>query len=66
MQSYPNPQDLVLVAFIPTPADMEIARVNERPASGIAVSLSPGADALKTAKLVKTRMEELSQSMPVV
>lgn len=27
MQSLPNPQDLVLVAFIPTPADMEIARV---------------------------------------
>ncbi|MFX8230921.1 efflux RND transporter permease subunit, partial [Acinetobacter baumannii] len=32
--------------------------------AGFAVSLAPGADALKTAELVKAKIAELSRSMP--
>ena len=41
-----------------------IVRVNGHPGAGIAVSLAPGADALKTAELVKTRVEQLSANFP--
>ncbi|WOF43661.1 efflux RND transporter permease subunit [Sphingopyxis indica] len=41
-----------------------ITRVNGHPGAGMAISLSPGADALKTAELVKARMDELAQTMP--
>ncbi|MCJ2181647.1 multidrug efflux RND transporter permease subunit [Novosphingobium sp. 1949] len=34
------------------------------PASGMGISLSPGADALKTAERVKARVDELAQNMP--
>src|SRR5690349_10931744 len=37
-----------------------VTRVNGHPGAGIAVSLSPGADALKTAELVKARVQQLS------
>ncbi len=41
-----------------------IAKFNGHPAAGIGVSLAPGADALKTANLVKARMEELAKDFP--
>ncbi|MDE8653453.1 efflux RND transporter permease subunit [Novosphingobium album (ex Liu et al. 2023)] len=40
------------------------SRVNQHPAAGISISLSPGADALETAELVKAKMAELSHGMP--
>lgn len=40
------------------------ARLNGHPASGIAIQLAPGADALTTAEAVKERVDELSRSMP--
>jgi len=40
------------------------SRVNGHPGAGFAVSLAPGADALKTAELVKAKVTELSQNMP--
>lgn len=39
-------------------------RYNGQPASGVAISLASGANALKTANLVKERVEELSKYMP--
>lgn len=41
-----------------------MSRVNGHPGAGMAISLSPGADALKTAELVKARMEELARNLP--
>jgi multidrug efflux pump len=41
-----------------------VSRVNRHPGAGIAVSLAPGADALKTAELVKQRVEALSHIFP--
>ncbi|WP_158972009.1 efflux RND transporter permease subunit [Paraglaciecola sp. L3A3] len=41
-----------------------IARLNGHPASGIAVMLSPGANALDTATRVKERVAELAKSLP--
>lgn len=41
-----------------------ISRVNGHPGAGVSVSLSPGADALKTAELVKAQMEVLAADMP--
>ena len=41
-----------------------VSRVNRHPGAGIAVSLAPGADALKTADLVKQRVEALSHNFP--
>ena len=40
------------------------ARLNGHPASGMALQLAPGADALKTAELVKAKVEELASSLP--
>ncbi|ESQ73637.1 efflux RND transporter permease subunit [Asticcacaulis sp. AC402] len=40
------------------------SNLNGKPATGIAISLATGANALKTAELVKARMEELSESFP--
>jgi multidrug efflux pump len=40
------------------------SRVNRHPAAGIAISLSPGADALRTAELVKSKMTVLARGMP--
>ncbi|WP_298399982.1 efflux RND transporter permease subunit [Sphingobium sp.] len=40
------------------------ARLNGHPASGMALQLAPGADALKTAELVKARVAELSSGLP--
>ena len=40
------------------------SEVNRHPASGIAIRLSPGADALKTAEAVKARVAELAVNMP--
>ncbi|MDO7835479.1 efflux RND transporter permease subunit [Sphingobium sp. HBC34] len=40
------------------------ARMNGHPASGMALQLAPGADALKTAELVKAKVAELSASLP--
>ncbi|MGK2286315.1 efflux RND transporter permease subunit [Pedomonas sp. V897] len=39
-------------------------RMNGYPASGIALQLAPGADALKTADLVKAKVAELAVDMP--
>src|SRR3546814_13045747 len=36
-----------------------ITRVNGHPGAGMAISLSPGSDALKTAEMLKARMDEL-------
>jgi len=41
-----------------------VVRVNRHPGAGIAVSLAPGADALKTADLVKARVQQLSENFP--
>tara|TARA_R110000787_G_scaffold37652_2_gene95464 strand:+ start:786 stop:3938 length:3153 start_codon:yes stop_codon:yes gene_type:complete len=40
------------------------ARLNGHPASGMALQLAPGADALKTAELVKAAVTQLSQNLP--
>jgi multidrug efflux pump len=41
-----------------------MARYNGRPAAGLAIKLTPGANALSTAKAVRARMEQLSASFP--
>jgi multidrug efflux pump len=41
-----------------------IGRVNNHPAAGIGISLAPGADALKTADLVKAKVEDMAKSFP--
>jgi len=41
-----------------------VVRINGHPSAGIAISLAPGADALKTAELVKARVEQLSENFP--
>jgi multidrug efflux pump len=41
-----------------------LVRVNGHPGSGMGISLSPGADALKTADLVKDTVAQLSKNMP--
>jgi len=41
-----------------------ISRINGHPGAGISISLSPGADALATAELVKTEMKQLAEGMP--
>ncbi|MCX8476577.1 MAG: efflux RND transporter permease subunit [Sphingomonas sp.] len=41
-----------------------VSRVNGHPGAGIAVSLSPGADALETAELVKAEVERISRGFP--
>ena len=41
-----------------------VTRVNGHPGAGIAISLAPGADALKTAELVKQRVQQLSDNFP--
>ncbi|MBU0824601.1 MAG: efflux RND transporter permease subunit [Alphaproteobacteria bacterium] len=41
-----------------------VGRLNRQPSSGMAISLSPGADALATVDRVKARMVELSRNMP--
>jgi multidrug efflux pump len=41
-----------------------LTRVNGHPGSGMGINLSPGADALKTADLVKTTVAQLAKSMP--
>ena len=40
------------------------SRVNRHPGAGIAILLAPGADALKTAELVKAHVEQASKSFP--
>ena len=39
-------------------------RLNRHPASGVAITLAPGADALETADLVKTKARELGANLP--
>jgi multidrug efflux pump len=41
-----------------------ILRMGGYPGAGMQISLTPGADALKTADLVKAKMEELGRSLP--
>jgi multidrug efflux pump len=41
-----------------------ISRFNGHPGAGMAVSLAPGADALKTAELVKAKVEDMSRNFP--
>lgn len=41
-----------------------ISRINGHPGAGMSISLSPDADALATADLVKAKMEQLRRSMP--
>lgn len=41
-----------------------ISRFNQQAASGLAISLAPGANALDTATAVETRVEELAQFFP--
>ncbi len=41
-----------------------IMQMNGSPSAGMAVSLAPGADALRTADLVKEKMEELAVNLP--
>jgi multidrug efflux pump len=40
------------------------ARLNGKPSAGIGVQLSPSGNALETAELIKTRMQELSKYFP--
>ena len=41
-----------------------VARFNGHPGAGVAISLAPGADALKTAELVKAKVAELAKNFP--
>lgn len=41
-----------------------ISRFNGFPASGLAISLAPGADALKTAELVRAQVEKAAKNFP--
>jgi len=41
-----------------------IGRFNRHPGAGVSVSLAPGADALKTAELVKIKVGELAETFP--
>jgi multidrug efflux pump len=41
-----------------------LTRVNGHPGTGLGINLSPGADALKTAELVKSSVAQLSKNMP--
>jgi len=41
-----------------------VVRINGHPGAGMAVSLSPGSDALETADRVKARMQELAADFP--
>src|SRR5690606_40896394 len=41
-----------------------VARYNRQPATGLAINLATGANALDTAKLVKERLAELEQFFP--
>ncbi|WEK42689.1 MAG: multidrug efflux RND transporter permease subunit [Candidatus Sphingomonas colombiensis] len=41
-----------------------VSRVNRHPGAGIAVLLAPGADALKTAELVKAEIARISKTFP--
>jgi multidrug efflux pump len=41
-----------------------VSRINGHPGAGMAISLSPGADALETAERVKARMAELAADFP--
>ena len=41
-----------------------VARYNRHPSAGLSISTAPGADALKSAQLVKARIAELSKSLP--
>ncbi|MBC9033092.1 efflux RND transporter permease subunit [Sphingomonas sp. JC676] len=41
-----------------------VSRVNGHPGAGIGISLAPGADALTTADLVKSRVAELAKTFP--
>ena len=41
-----------------------VSRVNGHPGAGMSISLAPGADALRTADLIKKRVAELSTSLP--
>jgi multidrug efflux pump len=41
-----------------------VSRVNGHPGAGMGISLSPGADALKTAELVKATVSQLSGNLP--
>nr|WP_166177592.1 efflux RND transporter permease subunit [Altererythrobacter segetis] len=41
-----------------------ILRMNGHPGAGMQISLSPGADALKTSDLVKAKMAQLAKNMP--
>ncbi len=41
-----------------------ILRMNGHPGAGMQISLSPGADALRTGDLVKEKMEELARNLP--
>jgi multidrug efflux pump len=41
-----------------------LAKFNGYPAAGIGISLAPGADALKTATLVKAKMADLAKNFP--
>ncbi|WP_068076607.1 efflux RND transporter permease subunit [Novosphingobium lentum] len=40
------------------------SRVNSHPGAGLSISLAPGADALKTAELVKAAVEQASHNFP--
>ncbi len=41
-----------------------VSRVNGHPGAGISISLSPGADALRTSAAIKARVKELTRDMP--
>src|SRR3954470_7349375 len=41
-----------------------LSRLNGHPGAGIAIQLAPGADALKTAKLVRAEVDERAKSFP--
>ena len=41
-----------------------LSKFNGHPAAGMGISLAPGADALKTANLVKAKMAELARNFP--
>nr|WP_314444209.1 efflux RND transporter permease subunit [uncultured Sphingomonas sp.] len=41
-----------------------VSRINGHPGAGMAISLAPGADALRTAELIKERVAELTTSLP--
>jgi hydrophobe/amphiphile efflux-1 (HAE1) family protein len=61
--SFLRVRDIARVELGAQNQDVE-ARINRRPAVGIRINLSPGANAIRTATLVRANLDRLSQNFP--